>query len=132
MIRMIDSRVSRVLLFSASLAAMLCVSGCRTWVPESPNRPELVAKGEEGPVRIVRRDGSSIVLVAPIVADDSLVGSAQVEPPQRVAIAVADIQRVDKAKFSFDKTMDGVQTSTTIALGIIFSFTTLVILAHVP
>lgn len=132
MISITDGRVSTVLLFSAALAAVVSASGCGAWVPESPNRPELVAKGEEGPVRIVRRDGSSIVLVAPIVADDSLVGSTQVEPPQRIAIAVSDIQSVDKPKFSFDKTMDGVQTTTTVTLGIIFTFTTLVILAHVP
>ncbi|MEO6865182.1 MAG: hypothetical protein ABI229_07005 [Gemmatimonadaceae bacterium] len=118
----------RGLLFSASLSALPGL-GCRTWTPESATRVELVAKGEQGPVRVVKTDGSSVVLVVPVVADDSLIGATQTEPPQHVAIAVADIQRIEKPKPSFAKTMEGIQTTTRVVMGIVLALPTLFILS---
>jgi hypothetical protein len=122
-----------MLLFATSTGAV-SAAGCRTWTPQRSTQSGLVAKGEQGPVRVIRTDSSSVVLIVPVVADDSLVGATQTEPPQRVAIAVADIQRVEKPRPSFTKTMAGVQATTDIVMGIILAIPTLFILTagHFP
>ena len=106
------------------------VLGCIVWAPELSLLPELVAKGEQGHVRVTRTDGSSIVVVVPVVANDSLVGATQTDPPQRVAVSVADVKRIEKAKPNFAKTMDGVQTTTAIVMVVILTIPTLFILTH--
>lgn len=123
-----NRKVWRLAFFSASLSVIFAL-GCRTWTPESVTRAELVEKGEQGPVRVVKRNGTSAVLIVPVLADDSLVGATQTEPPQRIAIAVADIQRVEKPKASFAKTMDGAQTTTRVVMGIVLAIPTLFILS---
>jgi hypothetical protein len=129
MIKMTDRHLSVSLFLSASLAGAMAASGCRTWAPQSPSHSDLIAKGEQGPVRVIKRDGSSVILIIPVVAEDSLVGATQTEPPQRIAIAVADIRSVETQKPSFAKTMTGVQTTTHIVMGIILAIPTLFILS---
>jgi len=54
---------------------------------------------ERGPVRVTKADGKTLVLTDIEVADDTLIGYTG-EPPQRVAIAFADVKKLEKKGFS--------------------------------
>jgi hypothetical protein len=55
-------------------------------------------------VRITRTDGTSATLRQAAVSGDSLVGYADGDPPQRTAIALRDVARVDERRVDADRT----------------------------
>jgi hypothetical protein len=85
------------------IAAALPLSACTSWRPQTAPAPEVIAAHGEGSVRIVRRDQSTIELRHPQVVGDSIVGEAG-DPPRRVAVATADVQRVDVRKVNAART----------------------------
>jgi hypothetical protein len=85
------------------LAVALALAACTTWRPQTAPAPEVIAAHGNASVRIVRRDQSTIELRHPQVVGDSIVGEAG-DPPRRVAVATADVERVDVRKVSAART----------------------------
>lgn len=113
----------------ACSAAIIAI-GCTVWTPQA-GRPELVAVGEQGPIRVVRSDRSVVVLVAPALIGDSLVGATQGEPPRRVAIPLADIERIERREPSLAKTINGALTGVTLLAAVITTIPIVVILTRI-
>jgi hypothetical protein len=91
-------RFSTLPLLLAALAA-----GCTTWRPQTAPAPQVVAAQSDGSVRVLRRDQSTLVLRHPQVVGDSIVGDAG-DPPRRVAVATADVQRLEVRRVSAVRT----------------------------
>ena len=78
--------------------------GCTTWHRQVSPAPEVVARQHgRGSVRVLRRDGSVLVLQTPEVVGDSIVGVGGT-PPRRTGVALADVERIDRRGFSPAKT----------------------------
>lgn len=76
------------------LALVLGMSACTSWRAQTAPAPEVVSAHADDAVRLRRHDGSVVVLTHPQVAGDSIVGELG-DPPRRVAVATADVERVD-------------------------------------
>lgn len=92
----------------AALLALLLATlpGCHAWQPRPLDAPAL-RQGTGRPLRVVRRDGSSLVLAGATIAGDSVAGwipPADGEPSARVAIALADVARVEEEVVSARRT----------------------------
>jgi len=87
---------------------MLCLpllaGACHSWRPQTTPAPQVVQQmNGRGTVRILRRDGSVMVLSIPQVVGDSIIGTTG-NPPQRATVAVADVQRIDTRRVSATRT----------------------------
>lgn len=80
--------------------ATFLVAGCSSWHSRSAPSPA-DSLGFGHPVRVVRTDGSAIVLDPALVRGDSIVGTSG---STRVAIALRDVQRVDERRTSVLRT----------------------------
>ncbi len=106
---------------------VVTIVGCTTWRPATAPVPELLADDSSATLRITRKDNTSVVLTAPVILHDSIVGSTQSDPALRVAIATADVMFVDQRKFSIDKTLDNTLTATRVTMGVLLLATTIMI-----
>jgi hypothetical protein len=90
--------------FSVLLATLALSTGaCHSWNPQTSPAPDVIAAQPGRTMRVIRRDHSTLVLANPQVVGDSLVGTAG-NPPQRVAVATADVQRIDTRSMNAWKT----------------------------
>lgn len=97
------------------LASLALIGGCSTkstWKQRPLATSGALVISPEGPIRVTRRDGSVIVLQRPHVVGDSLAGEVGV-PPERMAILLRDVQRMDERSQGVDK----VGTATNVAKG---------------
>lgn len=97
------SRTPRQLV--GALLVLVC-SACHSWRP-APAAPDTVGTAPLARARIVKRDGSAVVLNAVQVRDDSVVGFAGAERARR-AIARADVARIETRQVSAGRTTLGV------------------------
>ncbi len=93
----------------ALIAVASGASGCRGWVTERAVPEQAVAVGERGPLRVTRADGSVVVLMHPVVANDSITGTTQSVPPQRVAIPIIDVTSVERRTLSPSRSVEAVK-----------------------
>lgn len=114
-------RVPRVPTLLAIVTAILAQSayGCASWKPVETTDPRVLAKGEQGPVRVVRTNGETMVIIAPLVDGDSLFGATEGTNPQRVAIPLTDVKQIEKMHFNLDKTADGVLATQQVLMGVV-------------
>jgi len=90
-------------------------AGCTSWHAQSSPAPEVVARmNGGGAVRLQRHDHSWLVLRGPRVEGDSIVGMAG-SPPERTAVAVANVERIDARGMSATKT-GGLAVATVLLL----------------
>lgn len=93
-------RALLVLPFALALSA----GACHSWNAQTSPAPDVVAaRNGRGTLRVTRRDQSVIVLTNAQVVGDSIVGTAG-SPPQRAAVAVSDVERVDTRSVNAWKT----------------------------
>lgn len=86
------------------LAALVLSAGaCHSWNAQTRPAPDVIAAQPGRTMRVTRHDQSVLVLANPQVVGDSLVGTAG-DPPQRVAVATADVQRIDTRSVNALKT----------------------------
>lgn len=86
--------------FVPVLMLSLAAGACTSWHHQSSPAPEVVARQHgRGSVRVLRQDGSVMVLQTPSVVGDSIIGVAG-DPPRRTGVALADVQRIDRRGFS--------------------------------
>src|SRR4051812_42597045 len=85
----------------------LVAEGCTSWNTQSV-APDRVLAQRPDQVRLTLRDGNRVVIVAPAIVGDSLIGSPAGANPkhiaQRLAIPVSDIQSVEVQRISGGKT----------------------------
>jgi hypothetical protein len=100
-----------------TLPALLCCSlaACTTWRAAPVTGPQAVSLSGASAVRITRSDMSVVVLQHPQVQGDSVIGQAG-NPPQRVAVATSQIQRLEVRKVSATRT-------TGLSLGVLAAVT---------
>jgi len=90
---------------AAAALLVLSAGACTSWRTQPGPAPEAIGRlNGSGTVRLTRRDMSVMVMSAPLVVGDSIVGISSSEPPQRVAVAIADVQRIDAKRVSATKT----------------------------
>lgn len=94
----------------------LPLGACTTWRDQPPPLPT-VRRTIDGPVRVTRRDGYSIVLDAADVRGDSIVGISQLQK-RRVSIALDDATRVEQRRDNVIGTVALVVSITAAALGL--------------
>lgn len=88
----------------ATLVLAFSAAGCHSWHAQTSPTPDAIStQAGRGPVRVTRRDHSQLVLVNAQVMGDSIVGQAG-SPPQRTAVAMADVERIDTRATSAGKT----------------------------
>jgi len=88
----------------AAILFALSTAACHSWRPQATPTPQSIEQmNGRSTVRILRRDRSLLVLAGPRVAGDSIVGTAGT-PPQRAAVAMADVERIETRKVSAGKT----------------------------
>ncbi len=58
---------------------------------------------------MTRADGSVVVLMHPVVANDSVTGPTQGVPPQRVAIPISDVRSVERRRLSASRSVEVVK-----------------------
>ena len=86
------------------LSLALLLGGCHSWRTQPGPAPEAVARlNGGGSIRVLRRDHSTVELRNPQVSGDSIVGMFG-DPPVRVAIAAADVERIDARRVNAAKT----------------------------
>jgi hypothetical protein len=90
----------------AGICALLVATACHSWRP-APAAPDTVGTAPLARARIVKRDGSAVVLNAVQVRDDSVVGFAGAERARR-AIARTDVARIETRLVSAGRTTLGV------------------------
>ena len=107
---------------SAVLLAALFTSGCFGWGTQPTPAPSSTQRLPD-PVRITRVDTSTLLLRDAAVSGDSIVGYAG--DRQRVAVALADVRKVEGQEVDFLKTA-GTSFVVTLLIGVV---TTAVVLA---
>ena len=114
-------RIPQVSTLLAIVTATLAqsTSGCATWKPQETPDQRVLAKGEQGPVRLVKTNGETMVIIAPLVEGDSVFGATEGSNPQRVAIPLADVKRIEKMQFSLEKTASGVLATQQVLMGVV-------------
>lgn len=86
------------------LVLVPAAGACHGWRPQATPVPRAIEQMHgRGTVRILRSDGSLVVLASPRVTGDSIVGTAG-SPPRRTAVAVAGVERVEAREVSAGKT----------------------------
>lgn len=86
------------------LCCAAAAAGCTSWHSQSSPAPEVVGRlNGTGAVRVQRHDHSWVVLRGPRMQGDSIIGMAG-SPPERTAVAVADVERIDSRGVSATKT----------------------------
>ena len=88
---------------SLLLSFLLVAQGCTSWKQRPLTAGVTPAFSTERPVRITRSDRSEIVLEHPRIEGDSLIGDVG-NPPQRVAVALRDVQRIEDRSVSLART----------------------------
>lgn len=101
----------QVLIFGA---ALLALSACRSYQPAELPRPDARPQALGDQARITTADGRTHELVMPVVMRDSIVGEALADRSRRVALALADVQRVEVHQYDAEKTIRF--TTTTLGL----------------
>ncbi|HKP76930.1 MAG TPA: hypothetical protein VJT67_15475 [Longimicrobiaceae bacterium] len=87
-------------LLKAALPAVLCVAAgaCTTrWEPQYGPVPQVAAAQTGRTIRVLLRDRAAIELHDVQVVDDSIIGETS-NPPQRVAVALADVTAITTPK----------------------------------
>ncbi|HET7228423.1 MAG TPA: hypothetical protein VFJ16_00335 [Longimicrobium sp.] len=112
-------RVSRLLPRSLSLLFLVLMAGaCHSWRSQSSPAPQVVASmNGRGTVRLLRSDQSVMVLSSPQVVGDSIVGTTG-NPPQRAAVAIADVRRIDTRRVNAAKT-GGLAVGTIVLVSVV-------------
>lgn len=104
---------------SAAALLVLSAGACTSWRTQPGPAPEAIGRlNGSGTVRVTRRDMSVLVMSAPMVVGDSIVGIASSEPPQRAAVAIADVQRIDAKRVSATKT-GGLAVGTVLIVSVV-------------
>jgi hypothetical protein len=89
---------------SAAALLVLSAGACTSWRTQPGPAPEAIGRlNGSGTVRVIRRDQSVLVMINPQVVGDSIVGISG-NAPQRVSVAIADVQRIDARRVSATKT----------------------------
>jgi hypothetical protein len=114
----LSSRLRRVVL-ALPLAASL--AGCYSWSrrPVASPPPDRFLSG---PVRVIRREGPTEVLVAVTIGRDSLFGNTYANPRNRVAIPIGEVRMVEERRLNPVKIGGVVVLSFAAALVIISQF----------
>jgi hypothetical protein len=86
-----------------TLSIPLLLAGCGTWRAQNGPPSEVVPANTASRLRIVRHDRSTLELREARVVGDSIVGQAG-DPPVRVAVALADVERIDARRTSAART----------------------------
>jgi hypothetical protein len=114
------------------VAGLASVAGCRTWRPAGPAgvrspssdgmaRAVAAASGPDaGPVRLITRSGEAVVLLAPSVERDSVVG-AEARSGGRRAVALRDVGRVDGWRVSARRTLVAVAVGALAAAATVYA-----------
>jgi hypothetical protein len=74
-----------------SIALALALGACATWTRQPVQQDPFVG----GPVRVTRTDGSRVLLDSVTITADSIVGRGHGGARARVALAAADVRRVE-------------------------------------
>ena len=94
----------------SSLLLFTYLPGCSSWHAGKPSPAEFVATSKPDRVRVTRGDGSTLVLTAPSVRDDTLFGTvpaglARDDQARPVAIPLADVRVVEVKRGSAGNTI---------------------------
>jgi len=86
------------------LALTLCLAGCYSWRPFEPAAPLSQSTGLPYRLRATLADSTRVELTSPFVRADTLYGRSG---PKRdtLALAVADVQRLERERFSVWRTL---------------------------
>ena len=108
------------------LIASVLLQGCTSWrtVPSSTGVAPVLST--ERPVRVSLSDGTVIVLESPRIAGDSLIGNLG-NPPERLAVAMADVTALDERKVSVGRSAAAVGVGVG-ALTVLFGILILAVL----
>ena len=117
--------------FSLLLSLLLVAQGCTSWKQRPLTAGVTPAFSTERPVRITLSDRSEIVLERPRIEGDSLIGDVG-NPPQRVAVALRDVQRIDERSVSLARTGGLVVGTGAVLFTVLFAVLVVAVVLAVP
>lgn len=87
-----------------AIATFAVGAACTTWRPMPVPAPGATSAEVAENARVILKDGTSMELHNVVVRGDSLVGMNASKPNERVAVAIANVDRLDVKKVSAGKT----------------------------
>ena len=104
----------------STLALTLSLAGCFSWRPYEPAAPLSQSTGLPRRLRATLADSSRVELTAPFVRADTLYGRSG---PKRdtTALAVAEIRRLERERFSIWRTLGVTVGAPALALAVVFA-----------
>jgi hypothetical protein len=107
-------------LLAALLATLVVAAGCTTWSKTGMHAQADAAEDLPSMIRVHLKDGRRLTLEHASVVGDSLVGQRRgASGTSRVAVALADIQAVDKNRFNVALTLLNLAIIVGVALGLL-------------
>ena len=113
------------------LSLLLVAQGCTSWKQRPLTAGVTPAFSTERPVRITLSDRREIVLEHPRIEGDSLIGDVG-NPPQRVAVALRDVQRIDERSVSLARTGGLVVGTGAVLFTVLFAVLVVAVVLAVP
>lgn len=93
------SRVQRLSWRALSLLVLMS-SSCAPWANVPLDNRTAAISDVQPPLRVTTSDGNSVVFTSVYVARDSLFGTTDAKPAQRVAIPLSNVAKVEKRTVS--------------------------------
>lgn len=105
--RAVANRWSHVLRahLAATLFIALLSTACYEWHTESMAPASVLATRQPAMLRVIRTDGSQVVLQRPRLQGDTLVGIGYPEVEHEVRVALSDVKQVATGNFSMGRTL---------------------------
>jgi hypothetical protein len=104
----------------ATLLLAIQFSGCSGWHQITVSPPQYIAEARPEEVRVTRASGEQVVLQAPLVEGDSIVGQQAnfLGWLDEIRVGIDDVEGLEEKRFSASKTVLGFLLGTAALLGL--------------
>ena len=88
-----------------ALTLLLPIAGCASWQTGTPTPAAFIERERPARVRVTRIDHAQVLLAAPVVQGDTLIGRLGRPDGAWTAVPLAEVDRVEVSKVSVGKSL---------------------------